>query len=187
MNHLLMRKNRGFTLIELLVVIAIIGVLASVVLASLNTARRKARDARRITDLKQIELALQLYFDGTGVGEFPLGNTTCDTTDDNGLRVLVTDGYIPALVRDPSAQTTCYRYASGAIDGLRTTYHAAVVLEDASNPALTGDKDCSSDGVATPNCNASATWVGATSNGNDSADCVAATVVGTDQCYDSVP
>ncbi|MDZ4260226.1 MAG: type II secretion system protein, partial [Candidatus Sungbacteria bacterium] len=37
MNYLLMKKNRGFTLIELLVVIAIIGVLASVVLASLNT------------------------------------------------------------------------------------------------------------------------------------------------------
>ena len=57
------RKNQGFTLIELLVVIAIIGVLASVVLASLNTARKKSRDARRIADIKQIQLALELYFD----------------------------------------------------------------------------------------------------------------------------
>ncbi|MDZ4285864.1 MAG: hypothetical protein U1A23_02965, partial [Candidatus Sungbacteria bacterium] len=161
--------------------------LASVVLASLNNARRKARDARRITDLKQIELALQLYFDGTGVGEFPLGNTTCDATDDNGLRVLVTDGYIPAMPRDASAQTICYRYASGALLGLRTTYHVAAVLEDATNPALTGDKDCSSDGTNTPNCDASATWAGALSNGNDSSDCVAATVAGTDQCYDAMP
>ncbi len=65
-HHLFPKKRlstSGFTLIELLVVIAIIGVLASVVLASLNTARRKARDARRIADLHQIQLALNLYYD----------------------------------------------------------------------------------------------------------------------------
>ncbi len=55
--------DRGFTLIELLVVIAIIGILSSVVLASLNSARAKSRDARRIADLKQIATALELYYD----------------------------------------------------------------------------------------------------------------------------
>ncbi len=50
--------KRGFTLIELLVVIAIIGLLASVVLASLNTARQKGRDARRLSDLKEIANAV---------------------------------------------------------------------------------------------------------------------------------
>ncbi|MEK9175103.1 MAG: type II secretion system protein, partial [Patescibacteria group bacterium] len=55
--------KKGFTLIELLVVIAIIGILASVVLASLNSARAKSRDARRIADVKQIQLALELYYD----------------------------------------------------------------------------------------------------------------------------
>ncbi len=53
---------RGFTLIELLVVIAIIGVLSSVVLASLNGARKKGRDARRMSDVKQLKLALELYY-----------------------------------------------------------------------------------------------------------------------------
>lgn len=57
------KNGAGFTLIELLVVIAIIGVLASIVLASLNTARRKSRDTRRIADMNQVKLANELYFD----------------------------------------------------------------------------------------------------------------------------
>ncbi|MDP3993506.1 MAG: prepilin-type N-terminal cleavage/methylation domain-containing protein [bacterium] len=56
-------KNKGFTLIELLVVIAVIGLLSSIVLVSLNSARVKARDARRVADLRQISVALELYYD----------------------------------------------------------------------------------------------------------------------------
>ncbi|HEV8601650.1 MAG TPA: prepilin-type N-terminal cleavage/methylation domain-containing protein, partial [Patescibacteria group bacterium] len=47
------KHSKGFTLIELLVVISIIGLLASVTLVSLNSARAKARDAKRVGDLKQ--------------------------------------------------------------------------------------------------------------------------------------
>src|ERR1700732_5233360 len=57
---------RGFTLIELLVVIAIIGLLASIILASLNTARQKGRDARRLADLKEMANAMELANNGTG-------------------------------------------------------------------------------------------------------------------------
>ena len=52
----------GFTLIELLVVIAIIGLLASIVLLALNSARSKSRDAKRIADMNQISQALELYY-----------------------------------------------------------------------------------------------------------------------------
>ena len=55
-------RSRGFTLIELLVVIAIIGILASVVLASLNSAREKSRNASYAAQLKQYQSALEMYF-----------------------------------------------------------------------------------------------------------------------------
>jgi type II secretion system protein G len=60
------RNHKGFTLIELLIVIAIIGILATMVLGSLNAARIKARDAQRVSDLRQIRNALLLYYDDHG-------------------------------------------------------------------------------------------------------------------------
>ena len=58
---MLNRNQKGFTLIELLVVVAIIGVLASVVLSSLGSARASSRDARREIDIKTIQTALEMY------------------------------------------------------------------------------------------------------------------------------
>jgi type II secretion system protein G len=55
-------KSKGFTLIELLVVVAIIGILATVVLSSLGAARTRARDARRIAEMKNFETALEMYY-----------------------------------------------------------------------------------------------------------------------------
>ncbi len=63
---LIQNTRKGFTLIELLVVIAIIGMLSSVILASLNSARAKARDARRLADIKQIHLALEMFMNDNG-------------------------------------------------------------------------------------------------------------------------
>lgn len=115
--------SRGFTLIELLVVIAIIGVLSSVVLASLNTARTKGNDAQRVANLKSVQTALELYY-STHNGYPNSGgnwNSQCNgwtkQTAQNSVPGLVSDGDIATLPTDPqqnvSANTCCYLYYSG--------------------------------------------------------------------------
>ena len=76
-----MKKNKkGFTLIELLVVIAIIGLLATLSVIALNTARVKARDARRVSDVKQIQTALEMYFDSFSSYPDPVGGKVPTST-----------------------------------------------------------------------------------------------------------
>jgi len=75
------RKNKGFTLIELLVVIAIIGMLSSVVLVSLSSARSKSRDAGRIASAKQLQTALELYYSENG--HYPISTGGCGSTVPN--------------------------------------------------------------------------------------------------------
>ena len=72
--------KKGFTLVELLVVIAIIGILSTLSVVSLNSARAKSRDARRLSDIKQIRTALDLYYDSSSTYPLscsPLGTSTC--------------------------------------------------------------------------------------------------------------
>ena len=66
--------KKAFTLIELLVVIAIIGLLATLSVIALNNARAKSRDAKRVADIKQIQTALELYFNDAQ--RYPTGITT---------------------------------------------------------------------------------------------------------------
>src|ERR1035437_2885741 len=65
-------SSAGFTLIELLVVISIIGLLSSIVLVALNSARAKGRDAARVEGLVQVRNALELYL--STYGKYPVAN-----------------------------------------------------------------------------------------------------------------
>lgn len=72
-------NKKGFTLIELLVVIAIIALLSTIAIVSLGNARQKARDTKRIADIKQIQTALELDYNNTGTGYSMAGATTPTT------------------------------------------------------------------------------------------------------------
>lgn len=170
------RNQRGFTLIELLVVIAIIGILSSVVLASLNSARTKARDARRVADIKQIQVALELYFDANS--EYP-----------DALAALASD-YIAAVPTDPSSTagsivnypydnyTNSSRGACVTATGSCLFYHLGAKLEQgAGTGALLADRDLDAVVGTGPD--------GLSVTGNCALDGSATT--GTDLCYDVTP
>lgn len=149
-------QNAGFTLIELLVVISIIGLLSSIVLTSINSARVKARDARRLADIRQIVTVLQLYYDdnnafppttGCNGGWCCLGHGDAgkcwsngywgSTALDNSL-----SKYIPKIPDDPLNNTSklgdAYMYNSSVTTsaGLGPTLHWAI---EKTNPVA---QDC---------------------------------------------
>ena len=131
--------KRGFTLIELLVVIAIIGILSSVVLASLNSARKKGRDARRVADIKQIQLALELYYDA---------NSNYPTAAQYAAN-LVSQGFISAVPTDPLTLTS-YSYSGLGSGTTCSSYHLGATLETVGHSALSADIDAAaSAGICT--------------------------------------
>ena len=127
---ILSKRQKGFTLIELLVVIAIIGILASIVLASLNSARAKSRDARRLADLDAIKKALTLYYNDHEAYPVSSNATTTISGTDSLSTTLISGGHITSVPSDPQTGTYDYTYRT---DANGTTFNLSFCLETNSN------------------------------------------------------
>jgi prepilin-type N-terminal cleavage/methylation domain-containing protein len=112
--------KKGFTLIELLVVIAIIALLSTLSVVALNSARVKARDARRVSDIKQIRTALDMYFDNTEPNAYPAGSIVelgsssalCLSSDNSFGGTCAGTVFMQSVPKDPLA-TGKYLYTAG--------------------------------------------------------------------------
>ncbi len=125
-------NRRGFTLIELLVVIAIIALLSTMITVAMGNARLKARDSKRMSDLKQIQTALELYY--TDANAYPVasgvalgsGNYAC--LNASGFQATgCASPFMGAVPDDPSVGAD-YTYTSAS-----SSYSVSATLEGTVN------------------------------------------------------
>lgn len=170
----------AFTLVELLVVISIIGLLASLVLAALTSARVKSRDTRRIEDIQEIRAALELYFHDNN--RYP--------DDIYAAANSLAPKYIGLVPLDPRGGASRYFYKGlssqalpGACAGNCLYYHLGAYMETAlpdGNNVLKSDSDLYFDG----NLNNA---VAGDFEGSSNACTNAQVAQGLDGCYDVTP
>ena len=115
-------RARAFTLVELMVVVAIIAILTGILVTNLSGAKAKARDGKRISDVGQIQLGLELYFDRCHQYPAVITNdsqTACTTN--SGTTVHLSD-YINPVPTPPSGfNVTSYDYATNSVNGSNPT------------------------------------------------------------------
>lgn len=172
-NQKRMNTVRGFTLVELLVAVGIIGVLASVSMVSVNSIRVKARDSKRISDIKQVQNALEAYYSNNG--QYPavvvpvttgLGSADLDTLCNSaaGFVSATTDAscsgatgalYMARVNENPGPGGTKYKYTpspsnpacTNAAGSPCSNYTINFVLETATGSFEAGCYSATPDGL----------------------------------------
>jgi general secretion pathway protein G len=143
------QAKRGFTLVEILIVVAIIATLASVALVGLGPVQRSGRDTRRVSDLRQVQNGIELYF--AKCGYYP--GTAEAGTDCNGFRNISSwdsledaiTGSALGVSQVPNDPRTGGTYVYGSSAG--TTYVIGATLENAGAAQLRDDVDGTVEGV----------------------------------------
>jgi prepilin-type N-terminal cleavage/methylation domain-containing protein len=140
MSHFFTKKGfRGFTLIELLVVIAIIGLLSTIIAAPIQNARKKAKDAKKIAELKSTILAIEQYAEANN-NNYP---ATLGDLVPTYMPILSSYAGTGVPVRDRFAYVTYTSTPDGSTVAQRFGYHMAVKLDVYNNDVLSNDRDCS--------------------------------------------
>lgn len=148
----MLKNKKGFTLIELLVVIAIIGLLSTLAVVALSSARTRARDSKRVADMKQLQTAMELYYSDNAA--YP---TTC-TAGTKVSACAALASYLPGYttVKDPGGvDTACAdpatakcNYAFGTPSGIAgTDFKVTFFLEGATGDLLAGGHKVTSAGL----------------------------------------
>ena len=193
-----MKNFRGFSLIELLVVIAIIGLLVGIIVPNLSTAKSTSRDARRVSDIHNIKLALALYYNDNM--HYPCSLTT---TGYGGASLCYPDFYPTYMATIPTDPQTGAAYVYTAqstattmtTDGLScagnsrtiTYYHLGAPTETTSFTNQDDDKTTAQQVLGAQTAYAcSQSNSGARFDGN-AANCSGSSAASSDKCYDAVP
>jgi len=170
------KKEKGFTLLELLVVIGIIGLLASILVINLTSARRRARDTKRVADIRNIQTATEDYYGKNG--KYP--TIISDLVSGTQIAMWPLDPLAPSGTSCSGNSDNCYWYAyytpAGSLGP--QSYHFGASLEDAGSMLLNQDRDCNS--TTGSGCPFASAYTGGFS-GVDSAGCGG---VAVRYCYD---
>jgi type II secretion system protein G len=181
------KTNKGFTLIELMVTIAIIGILSSIVMISVQSAKQQSKDAKRVSDINSIKLALNLFYNDKGY--YPANLTT------SGAKFLVPN-YMSVIPKDPTG--TDYFYVGlttgsfGSSCDVSTRFHLAAKLDVVTNANLLEDWDNVDDpdaghalaqqigGITFNSCGSNGDFYGKSQDCNNTAESA------PDLCYDVI-
>lgn len=134
------KERKGFTLIEILIVVAIIAILASVILVGLGPTQSLGRDARRVSDLHEVQNGLELYYNSCGY--YP-GAAACGGTGKVASWAALTTSLtsssigITGVPNDPSGRDYVYGVNSGATPP-NTVYVLEATLENDSGGPWNG-------------------------------------------------